>query len=68
MVRVWNPEKPEIRNSTELKGHTMGVDRVAWDPTHADKLVSCGGDGMVRFWDYRSKCGIENSYTSEEKC
>lgn len=55
LVRVWNPEKPEIRNSTELKGHSMGVDRVAWDPTHADKLVSCGGDGIVRFWDYRSK-------------
>lgn len=66
LVRVWNPEKPEIRNSTELKGHSLGVDRVAWDPTHADKLVSCGGDGIVRFWDYRSNKCLGITSTSGE--
>ncbi|KAL7276357.1 hypothetical protein RUND412_000660 [Rhizina undulata] len=55
LVRVWNPEKPEIKNSTELKGHSMAVEKVAWDPTHADRLASCGIDGNVKFWDYRSK-------------
>lgn len=41
--------------STELKGHTAPVSAVAWDPTHSDKLASCGQDGTVKFWDYRVK-------------
>ncbi|RPB28440.1 WD40 repeat-like protein [Terfezia boudieri ATCC MYA-4762] len=57
LVRVWNPEKPEIRYSTELKGHTGTVERIQWDPTHSDRLASASTDGTVRFWDYRSaKC------------
>jgi len=55
LVRVWNPDKPEIRMSTELKGHTAAVSALAWDPTHSDKLASCSIDGTVRFWDYRIK-------------
>lgn len=55
LVRVWNPEKPEIRMSTELKGHTAAVVALAWDPTHSDRLASCSPDGTVRFWDYRIK-------------
>lgn len=57
-MRVWNPDKPEVKNSTELKGHTMGVDRVAWDPVHPDRLASCSGDGTLRFWDHRSEIEI----------
>lgn len=55
LVRVWNPDKPEIRMSTELKGHTAPVSAVAWDPTHSDMLASCSIDTSVRFWDYRIK-------------
>ncbi|RPA84223.1 WD40 repeat-like protein [Ascobolus immersus RN42] len=57
IVRVWNPEKPEIRYSTELRGHTAAVEKISWDPTHPDRLASAGGDGYIRFWDVRSaKC------------
>jgi len=55
LVRVWNPEKPELRHSTELKGHLQSVGAVAWDPTYADRLASGSNDGFVRLWDYRSK-------------
>jgi THO complex subunit 3 len=54
-LRVWNPEKSSIRNSTELKGHQGSIDRVAWNPDNADELATCGSDGTVRFWDVRSK-------------
>ena len=54
---MWNPEKPEIRYSTELKGHTGTVERIQWDPTHSDRLASASTDGTVRFWDYRSEWG-----------
>ena len=56
LVRVWNPEKPEIRYSTELKGHSGAVEKIQWDPTHSDRLASASTDGTVRFWDYRSEC------------
>ncbi|KAG0639954.1 WD40-repeat-containing domain protein [Tuber brumale] len=52
LVRVWNPEKPEAKNSTELKGHLKDVEKVVWDPMHPDKLASCC-NGQVKFWDYR---------------
>ena len=56
LVRVWNPEKPEIRYTTELKGHSGAVEKIQWDPTHSDRLASASTDGTVRFWDYRSEC------------
>lgn len=55
VVRVWNPDKPETRHSTELKGHTGVVEKVCWDPTHPDRLASGGHDGLVKFWDVRSE-------------
>lgn len=55
LVRVWNPEKAEIKYSTELRGHGGAVERVHWDPTHSDRLASASADGTVRFWDYRSE-------------
>ncbi|KAI5788136.1 WD40-repeat-containing domain protein [Pyronema domesticum] len=58
LVRVWNPDKPEVRNSTELKGHTMPPCAVVWNPTHSDLLASCSPDGTVRFWDYRIKASL----------
>ncbi|KAI9674757.1 MAG: hypothetical protein M1817_001661 [Caeruleum heppii] len=53
-LRIWNPEKPSVKNSTELRGHTGAIERVAWNPTKEAELASCSGDGTVRFWDVRS--------------
>lgn len=55
ILRVWNPEKPEVRMSTELKGHSLPAAAVVWNPTHSDLLVSCSADHTVRSWDYRTK-------------
>jgi THO complex subunit 3 len=58
-VRIWDPEKAGvIRNSTELKGHSGVVERVAWNPQQEAQLATCGSDGTVRFWDVRSKASI----------
>lgn len=54
-IRVWNPDKPEVRYSIQLRGHTQTVDNLRWDPTNPDHLVSASPDKTVRFWDYRSK-------------
>ncbi|KAK7208272.1 WD40-repeat-containing domain protein [Myxozyma melibiosi] len=54
VIRIWNPDKPDVKYSTELRGHTQAADSIAWDPTLADRLVSCSaGDGTVRLWDVR---------------
>ncbi|KAI9886429.1 MAG: hypothetical protein M1823_001747 [Watsoniomyces obsoletus] len=54
-LRVWNPERPAVKNSTELKGHTGAVERVLFNPTKEAELASCSADGTVRIWDVRSK-------------
>ncbi|EWC48397.1 hypothetical protein DRE_02166 [Drechslerella stenobrocha 248] len=48
-VKIWNPEKADVRSSTDLKGTGLQVtERVQWDPTHAERLASCGvGDSGV---------------------
>jgi WD40 repeat protein len=66
VVRVWNPDKPEVRNSTELKGHTMPPCAVVWNPTHSDLLASCSPDGTVKFWDYRIKACLGTVTTGGE--
>jgi THO complex subunit 3 len=53
-IRVWNPDKPEVRYSIQLRGHTGTVDQLCWDPTNPDHLASASHDKTVRFWDYRS--------------
>lgn len=55
-VRIWNPDKPDIRHSSELRGHSASVDQIAWDPSHAERLGSVSADRSVRLWDTRSKC------------
>ncbi|KAF1984747.1 WD40 repeat-like protein [Aulographum hederae CBS 113979] len=57
-LRCWNPEKPMVRNSTELKGHVGSVEAVAFNPAMEAELASVGADGKVRFWDVRSKSKI----------
>ena len=57
-LRIWNPEKANVKNSTELRGHQGAVERVAWNPVKETELASCGADGTVRFWDVRSKAVV----------
>jgi THO complex subunit 3 len=52
--------------STELRGHTAPVAALAWDPTHSDRLASCGSDKTVRFWDYRTKSCLATVDTGSE--
>ncbi|KAL8728696.1 MAG: hypothetical protein Q9181_005255 [Wetmoreana brouardii] len=59
-LRIWNPEKPQVKNSTELRGHTGAIERVAWNPTKEAELASVSSDGTCRFWDVRSKTCIAN--------
>ncbi|KAI9684763.1 MAG: hypothetical protein M1829_000138 [Trizodia sp. TS-e1964] len=54
-VRVWNPEKPEVKNSTELRGHNSSIEKVAFNPEVESQLCTVGSDGVVKFWDVRSK-------------
>jgi THO complex subunit 3 len=61
-LRIWNPEKTNMKNSTELRvpGATTitSLERVAFHPINENELASCGSDGMVRFWDIRSKASV----------
>ena len=52
---VGNPEKPNVKFSTELKGHAAGIEKVAFNPTKDAELCSLSSDGVVRFWDVRTK-------------
>jgi THO complex subunit 3 len=54
-LRIWNPERPAIKYSTELRGHSAGVEKVLFNPVRDAELASCSTDGTVRFWDVRSK-------------
>ncbi|KAM7190360.1 THO complex subunit 3 [Naviculisporaceae sp. PSN 640] len=54
-LRVWNPEKPNVRFSTELKGHAVGIEKVAFNPVKDAELCSVSGDGVVKLWDVRTK-------------
>ncbi|KAF4971159.1 hypothetical protein FZEAL_9913 [Fusarium zealandicum] len=50
-----NPEKPHVKFSTELKGHSASVEKVAFNPTKDAELCSVSSDGVVKFWDVRTK-------------
>lgn len=54
----WNPEKRDVRYSTELKGHTAGIEKVAFNPVKETELCSVSSDGVVRFWDVKTKAVI----------
>ncbi|GKT39965.1 THO complex subunit mft1 [Colletotrichum spaethianum] len=54
-LRVWNPEKPNVRFSTDLKGHLAAIEKVAFNPVKDAELCSVSNDGVVKFWDVRSK-------------
>ncbi|KAG5912950.1 hypothetical protein E4U42_001679, partial [Claviceps africana] len=61
---AWNPpgsliatgsSDRTLRFSTELKGHTASVEKVAFNPTKDAELCSVSTDGVVKFWDVRTK-------------
>ncbi|OJJ05689.1 hypothetical protein ASPVEDRAFT_64675 [Aspergillus versicolor CBS 583.65] len=54
-LRIWNPERSQPRYSTELRGHTAGIEKVLFNPARDSELASCSSDGTVRIWDVRSK-------------
>ncbi|POS86576.1 hypothetical protein EPUL_001470 [Erysiphe pulchra] len=63
-IRVWNPEKPKSIYSTELntgssKGHhRSAIEKVSFNPVKDAELCSVSSDGVIRFWDVRSKAII----------
>jgi len=57
LIRIWNPEKPNVRATTELRGHVGVVEKVGWMPWRENILSSTGADGMVRLWDVRAGGG-----------
>jgi len=69
ILRVWNPERPNIRFSTDLKGHAAPIERVAFNPVKDAELCSVSSDGVVKFWDVRTKAcvnevkGLGNAHT-----
>jgi len=54
-LKVWNPEKNDAKSVIDLRGHTNGIEALAWNPTMEAELASTGADGTVRFWDVRSR-------------
>ncbi|GAB1311226.1 THO complex subunit 3 [Madurella fahalii] len=57
-LRVWNPEKPNVRFSTDLKGHSAGVEKIAFNPVKDAELCSVSSDGVVKLWDVRTKACV----------
>ncbi|KAH8422671.1 WD repeat-containing protein [Aspergillus melleus] len=54
-LRIWNPERAQVKHSTELRGHAAGIEKVLFNPVRDSELASCSTDGTVRVWDVRSK-------------
>lgn len=59
-VRVWNPERPDVTASTEMrdssaqgKAHTQAVEKVVFNPRAEGLLATSAGDGLVKLWDVR---------------
>ena len=44
-----------MRYSTELKGHSAAVSGVAFNPSKEGELCSVSHDGVVKFWDVRTR-------------
>jgi THO complex subunit 3 len=65
-LRVWNPERAHVKHSTELRGHTGSVERVAFNPMREAELASCSLDGTIRIWDVRSKANVAEIKTGKE--
>jgi len=55
LIAPGNPEKPNVRFSTELKGHASAIEKVAFNPVKDAELASLSNDGIVKIWDVRTK-------------
>ena len=44
-----------MKYSTDLKGHTAGIEKVAFNPVKDSVLCSVSSDGNVKFWDVKTK-------------
>ena len=58
LTGAGNPEKPNVRFSTELKGHNALIEKVAFNPVKDAELCSVSSDGVVKFWDVRTKACV----------
>lgn len=69
-LRIWNPERTNVKNSTELRTPgappSVSLERVAFHPLNDHELASCSTDGMVRFWDVRSKASVGEVKVGEQ--
>ncbi|KAL4811224.1 WD40-repeat-containing domain protein [Aspergillus unguis] len=65
-LRIWNPERSQSRYSTELRGHTGGIEKVLFNPARDSELASCSSDGTVRIWDVRSKTCVSRLEVGNE--
>ncbi|UPX10690.1 uncharacterized protein EKO05_0001332 [Ascochyta rabiei] len=69
-LRIWNPEKTNVKNSTDLRTPgapaATSLERVAFHPINENELASCSTDGMVRFWDIRSKASVGEVRVGEQ--
>lgn len=57
-LTIGNPEKPNVRFSTELKGHSAAIEKVAFNPVKDAELASLSNDGIVKIWDVRTKACV----------
>jgi THO complex subunit 3 len=57
-LRVWNPDRPNVRYSTELKGHEASIEKIAFNPTKDTELCSISSDGVAKIFDVRSRVCI----------
>jgi THO complex subunit 3 len=53
-IRIWDPEKPRLHVS-EFQFRGEKADKLLFHPGGEPEVASVGEDGMVRFWDVRSK-------------
>jgi WD40 repeat protein len=47
-----------VNYSTQLIGHSAGIEKVAFNPVKDAELASVSSDGVVKFWDVRTKAVI----------
>ncbi|KAF2722698.1 WD40 repeat-like protein [Polychaeton citri CBS 116435] len=60
-VRVWSPERPNVRQSIDMKNAggggaglpTATLEKIGFCPLKEELLATTGADGGVRLWDVR---------------